>query len=708
VTIVASRRCVRPGWLGAVKFSSWLFGVAVALAGTDLGAAEAVAIRSQTRLARPFVVTQLPAGTDLEKQGPVAGGMLRAGYGAGARLVIVSSDGSARVVSQGFHSACDPDVSFDGAHIVFAGKRSAENRWKIYEMTADGSEVRQITNDLGDCRRPGYQSSLYTLKPVGVPSEPEYHLTFVAGAGTMNEYGEAEATHLYSCKLDGSRVRRLTFNLSSDMDPFLMDDGRLLFAAWQRARLNHGLLGRIGLFGVNIDGTDYALYAGHEGRRIKHMPCETESGLVVFVEADRVPWDGAGCLACVEVCRPLHSYRAITDEAGGLFHSPSPLPDGRILVSRRPRDGKGTHGVWRFDPFTGQPELVFDDPRYHEIQAKLIVGRDEPDGRSSVVAEKDPHGKFYCLNVYISDLEDRAWMPPGSVKRLRVLEGVPLATGEAAYVPAAKASPNAGAETTGTRYPGSTANGIPPLVQRRMLGEISLGADGSFHVEVPANTPIELQILDANGMALRSCGWIWAKNREPRGCIGCHEDAELVPENVLVDALARSSIPLTLPAKLRRTVDFRRDVIPILAAKCAPCHRQEGKTPLHLDGDPSPTPGADGIARFSHDYENLLSAAGGSKEAPQGKYVAPQGKYVDPHQARTSPLIWHIFGRNTSRPWDRVAARGPVKRMPPVAAEPLSEDEQRTFVEWVDMGALWDGVPGADRLDGQPNKIAGE
>jgi hypothetical protein len=24
-------------------------------------------------------------------------------------------------------------------------------------------------------------------------------------------------------------------------------------------------------------------------------------------------------------------------------------------------------------------------------------------------------------------------------------------------------------------------------------------------------------------MALRSCSWIWAKNHEPRGCIGCHE-----------------------------------------------------------------------------------------------------------------------------------------------------------------------------------------
>ena len=57
---------------------------------------------------------------------------------------------------------------------------------------------------------------------------------------------------------------------------------------------------------------------------------------------------------------------------------------------------------------------------------------------------------------------------------------------------------------------------------------IAVEEDGSFNLEVPANTPIELQLLDDDGMALRRCGWIWAKNHEPRGCIGCHEDGELV------------------------------------------------------------------------------------------------------------------------------------------------------------------------------------
>ena len=35
--------------------------------------------------------------------------------------------------------------------------------------------------------------------------------------------------------------------------------------------------------------------------------------------------------------------------------------------------------------------------------------------------------------------------------------------------------------------------------------------------------------LDDDGLAVASCDWIWVKQREFRGCIGCHEDPELTP-----------------------------------------------------------------------------------------------------------------------------------------------------------------------------------
>jgi len=623
---------------------------------------------SRPRLESAFVVTQLPVGAEAERQAPAAGGMLRADFGDRARLVMVYPDLSTKLLSDGFYSSCDPEVSFDATHILFAGKRTPDDKWSIYEAAIDGSSVRQVISRTTDCRSPGYQATLFVL----ASPEPWYQLTFVSSEkNVLNECGVGPATSLYSCKLDGSAVRRLTFNLSSDMDPFIMPDGRLLFAAWQRVRLDRGPLGRVALFGVNIDGADYAAFCTDEGERIKHMPCVTTKGLAVFVEAGSVPWDGSGRLACVDLRRPLHSYRPITRDCDGLFHSPSPLPDGTVLVSRRSADGSDTHGVYRLDPYTGQFELIFDSPDYHDIQAKAVYPRAKPDGRSSVVAEEDPNGKLYCLNVYICDpsassgqaLENREWLPVGEVVRLRVLEGIAIKIQNLKF----------------------NIQNFVPLAQRRILGEINVEKDGSFNIEVPANTPIELQTLDADGMALRSCGWIWAKNHEPRGCIGCHEDGELTPENVLVSAVTRPSIKLTLPAERRRTVDFRRDVMPIIAQRCARCHAEAEATP-RLTPEVSPVTSTGGKGLFNRSYESLVAAGN----------QAGYGKYVDPGRARTSPLIWHIFGRNTSRPWDETFGPQRVRQMPPTGSSVLTEDEKRTFIEWIDMGALWDGIPGPE------------
>ena len=643
---------------------------------------------ARARFEKPLVITQVPAENDAARQGPADGGPLRLFPADGARLVLVRPDSSVRILSTEFHSACDPDVSFDGKRILFAGKKRAGDNWNIHEMAVDGSSVRQITSNIGDCRGPGYQSTLYTI----LSPEPWYQITFVGtGADTMNEDGSSVAANLYSCKLDGSAVRRLTFNLSSDVDPFLMPDGRLLYAGWQRSTLDRGTAGRVALFGINIDGTDHALFADARGLPIKRMPCVTTGGLAVFVESGRARWDGAGGLSCVRMRRPLQSYRRLTAETQGLFHSPSPLADGRILVSRRPAGQRGTHGVYRFDPPSGELQPVFDDPRYHDIQAKLIGSRPLPDGRSSVVTEEDPHGRLYCLDVYNSDLQDRRWMPPGAVKKLRVLEGVPVsAPDERVYLPPGASLPS--------RRPGSTVDGLPPLARRRILGEIDVEKDGSFNIKVPANLPIELQILDGHGMAIRSCSWIWAKNHEPRGCIGCHEDGELTPVNLFKDSLAKPSTPLDQPPAQSPSVDFRRDVMPVIDEKCAGCHG-EGQARPRLDGGLALVEHPGGRAYFNRAYESLLAVEDPDEESFRGEYV-------DPGRARTSPLVWHVLGRNTSRPWDGESASRPFKPIPPGESEPLDEKEKLIFVRWVDMGASFNGVSQTDdsprvRTEGQ-------
>jgi Hydrazine synthase alpha subunit middle domain/WD40-like Beta Propeller Repeat len=446
--------------------------------------------------------------------------------------------------------------------------------------------VRQVTRESMDCRSPIYQSGIYTL----AINDPWYQIAFTGI--------RPDDSSLYSVKLDGAGLRRLTYNPFSDAEPFLAPDGRILFSGGQPERIS--------IFGVNLDGTDFALFSGPEGKPLKRTPCITTRRLAVFVEPD-ARGEAAGTLASVSLRRNLHSYRRLTAPAEGRFLAPAPAKDGQVLVSRiRSGDSFGIH---RFNPDTRRTELIYDNPEYHDIQARLIAPREEPDGRASVVDETEPTGVLYCLSVYTNDLESPEWMPPGTARRVRVLEAV------------------------------------SPKREARFLGEVAIEDDGSFNLRTPANIPIRVQVLDADGMALRSSAWIWNKNKENRGCIGCHEDGELTPENRFAQALARPSIPLTLPPDRRRTVDFRRDVQPLIAKKCSTSGCHAG--PRSLDLASLVTPGA----------------------------------------ARTSPLVWYIFGRNTSRPWDRVTAPARIQPMPPEGSPALTQDEKRTIIEWIDLGA---------------------
>lgn len=637
----------------------------------------------------PLVVTQLPAGAPREKGDAASAGMLRSPFGEGARILVLEPpatgrEPSARILAPGFHSAADPDVSFDGRRVLFAGKRSAAEPWTIYEATLADGGIRQVTHGLGDCRCPSYQGLMYMI----MEENPWYQITFVrTEPGQRNEAGTRPASSIYSCKLDGSFVQRLTYNLSSDFDPAIMPDGRLVFACWQRATWDRGLEGRITLMGVNTDGIDPAAFCGEVGRRVKHMPCATAGGLAVFVEADRMPWDGAGMLSAVALRRPLHSYRPITGPADGLFHSPSALPDGTILVSRRPGDGSGTHGVYRMDLASKRMELLFDDPRWHDVQARALGPRSEPDGRSSALIPDKPLGKFYCLDVSKTDFKDPTWLARGTARKVRVLEGIARrAENESGKRKAQGGEAKAGVDAT-FGFPlsafGSTEVGVPQLALRRILGEAPIAEDGSFNVEVPANTPIQLQLLDEKGMALRSCGWIWTRNHEPQGCIGCHEDGELTPVNLVVKAVTAESVPAYAPEEKRPTIDFRRDVMPIITGKCLGCHKRGGSPPcLEPVRDAAGRADAD-AARWA--YQTLC--------APQDESspTALRWKYVDPGRARTSPLVWHVFGANTSRPWDGAAAR-PARPIEPGQAEPLSPQEQAILVQWIDLGATWDRI----------------
>jgi hypothetical protein len=614
----------------------------------------------------PLVLTQAPREAKADANLWDAKGLVRADWFAGARIVTVSPEGQTHILSEGFQSACDPNVSFDATHLLFAAKKDRQSHWRIYEIGLDGQGLRPVTPEGQDARSPIYLSTLFTLDS----PEPWFTLAYVARENTLNELGRPSASSLYNIKLDGTEVRRLTHTPNHNLDPFQMWDGRVIYAAEQYPIEADGGRARVRLFGIHIEGADMELFGGEQGRRIQHMPCATEKGLVVFVESDQATWDGAGQLACVRESRPHVTYQRLTEDPAWLYLHPSPWRGNVVLVSRRPAEGQGTCGVFAFDPDQRRCELVFDSPDYHDVQAQLVKARNRPDGHSTVVNTKTNTGTFYGLDCYDADERMRPHLSKGIIKRVRFIEGV---------LPPAESTPSSGLHG--------------PVVPRRLIGEAPVEADGSFNVEVPASTPIQLQTLDERGLALATCGWIWVQPKETRGCIGCHEDPERVPENEYVLALRRPSNRLVLPPPQRRSVSFREDIAPLVRKHCAAVECHGGKDtplPLRLTGNmPSGS-------ELEESYAALLAPTGGEAKKPQR--WPSTGRYVDAGRARTSWLTWQLTGQDTSRPWDHAekasnATPRMVKQMPPPGnGSPLREEELLTFIQWIDMGAQLEAV----------------
>jgi len=293
---------------------------------------------------------------------------------------------------------------------------------------------------------------------------------------------------IHSVKLDGSLHQRLTFAPSRDTDPLVLPDGRMIYSSQSGARRQ--------LFGVNLDGTDYDLFVPGTSLR---MPAVTDRREVVFVE-------GAGQLAAVHLDRPLHTRKALTLAGGGIYSTPAPLPGGSLLVSWKP-SAEAQFALFRFEPETKKRTPVLSIAGAEITHARLVAPHEEPEGRGSVVDDSVNTARLYCLSAFTTDAP--ALINKTSAKRVRVLGG--------------------------------------PVSQPQTLGEADLEDDGSFHLEIPPNKPLKLQILSSSGAVLRTSGWIFVRNKENRGCIGCHEDRELSPDNREAKAVTKKAVSLVPP-----------------------------------------------------------------------------------------------------------------------------------------------------------------
>ncbi len=472
-----------------------------------------------------IVFTQAPFNT--KSHGSPSGRFLLNGAaGKGSRIVLLQRPGALSILTPEFAAAADPSVSFDGKRILFSGKRTARDNWDIWEMDVDGKNKRQVTRDFGNCREPEYLARS-SITPPDFNDKVRW-ITFTSDAAGNFEEGTAEvATSLYAANLEPIEGRdsvtwRTSFNLSSDSSPTVLQDGRVLFTSRQKYANSTE---KFPLLAANWDGTGLNLFCGAgQGATFKTMACEMPDRTLVFVESAN-PADPGGRLARVSFRRPLHSYELLS-RGTGLYLYPHPSPDGALMVSFS--SGKESYGIYLFDLAKGMPgERIFSDPRWENLDAHAVVPRPEPQGLISSVVDSLAWGHLHCLSVYESDLPEVQAIRKGDVKRVRFVEGVP-----APATPQKRIAPRP-----------------VPGAELRLLGEVPVEADGSFFVEVPADTPFLIQLLNEKGEVLETMPrWMWVRRGTSRGCIGCHENKELAPENRVSDAV-RKAVPWVLGQK---------------------------------------------------------------------------------------------------------------------------------------------------------------
>ncbi len=483
--------------------------------------------------AGPIVFTQVPVDDAAPTSVSSVGVDAEIGLPAGSRIVTFDPsrpDVGVVNMTPDFFSAGRPDLSFDGKRVLFVGRENPSSPFEIWEMSTDGKELRRVATGPGDVSRAIYLSTIYTLDA----EKPVYQIGFCAHTGDMP--GGA----IYTCRMDGTRVRRLTFNPYGASSPFQVSDGRLLFSRHLPGSAALGASSPAGAadwLTVHTDGTDLSVFAAaHETPAMRSMATETPDGWVVFVESKAGAADRGGSLIAVKRTRSLHTKRIVAQDTDGPYHSPFALRDGSVLVSYRPR-GAGSYGIYFLNPTTGRRvSEVYDDPRWHDLYAITLGPRPIPAGRSSVVDEDVDHGMLYCMDAYLSDREKGRAISHGQIKRLQVFKAIVGNSGE-------------GNKESGE--PVSPSSQKP--VDEVLLGDVPVRPDGSFALKVPPRTPLRFQTLGENGEVLQAMeSYVWVMPRESRGCIGCHEDRELTPPNRHVEALRKEPHVIGLDATERR------------------------------------------------------------------------------------------------------------------------------------------------------------
>ncbi len=528
----------------------------------------------------------------------------------GARLVLrdrASPSSAERVISdRAFATTAVPnpqydvrdvEPSYDGTQLVFSMRApeipdsDVQPTWDLWLYDVPTDTLRRVISsdlveDAGDDIDPHFLpdgrivfSSNRQRRTRAVlldEGRPQY--------SALNDAGADEAIVLHVMDADGSDIRQISFNLSHDLDPTVLPDGRILFSRWDNARGTD----RISLYSVRPDGGGLTRVYGFNSRDtgtagaliefVDARPIDDETLLVRLAPA--VPRGDQGTdLTLVdigdfsEVDRPLPDAGTPANpaqkslfvapirsdarlSAAGRYRSGFPLNDGtdRVLVTWSPcrlQEGAGAsarivacgadpdarglpaaaplYGVWVYDPRqnTQQPVVVGVEGRMIE-EAVVLAPRALPVVLLEPVPGVDVDetlveenaGILEIRSVFDFDGIDRA--TPNLLAQ-RDPTTTPVADRPAWFLRLIRPvllPDDDVVDIPGTAFGRSAAEGM-----REIIGYAPIEPDGSVKVKVPADVAFTLAVVDREGRQIsrRHDYWLQLRSGETLACNGCHE-----------------------------------------------------------------------------------------------------------------------------------------------------------------------------------------
>ena len=391
------------------------------------------------------------------------------------------------ILTADFISARSPEVSTDGKRMIFAGQMKESDPWQIWEMKLSNHKYSKVSAFDDNCTDPAY-----------LPSDK-----IVFSRSDFND--TTGLTHnLYTCNSDGSDVRRITFHPHADFAPVVLADGRIL----ELTRQVYPSVSEPMFYVLRPDGTKAdTFYPSSIEGELTGKATESIDGAIYYIQSDNGMLS-SGNLCSLNQNRPLNSVKSIITEKGGNYLSVSSGRNGRLIVTCRP-DGTDRFGLYELDPETNKLSGPFySEKDYNVIEA--VYAEEHPRQRKlpSEVDMQVMTGQIMCQDINI--------LGPATFKNNDKKAGI-----------------------------------IEILGIGGSIGKVEVGEDGSFYLKPLADMPFRIQTIDETGNVINGpSGWMWLRPNERRGCVGCHEDPELVPYNRVPVAVKNN--PVGVPVHVNK------------------------------------------------------------------------------------------------------------------------------------------------------------